>query len=695
MLIRWEFLTKNRYWVYMNYPKENGRRVAIVEPPEKVWEAKLTEESAYNPPVQQTATFHGLSASGNVTGPLIYVNYGHKADFKRLSDSGVDVKGAVVLVRFYGTQTDVAMKVKAAQDAGAAGVLIYSDPADDGFKKGAAWPAGRWRPEGSVQRGSVGLTSWIAGDVLTPGRPSTKDVERTPKDKNPALPTIPSIPLAWRDAKVLLKSLSGIGEKLPEDWVGAVPDIGSDWYSGHPDKSPKVNLQNFQDEIEQQRIQNVFGSFIGLEDKAKKIIVGNHRDSWCFGAADPGSGTAVMLEVARVLGELRAEGWRPLRTIEFASWDAEEYNLIGSTEHVEANINDLRANAIAYLNVDVGVTGDKLWANGSPIFQNAWKRAIGRLSDPHSNRTLRETWDEDDEKIGGLAADSDYAAFAHMAGTSSLNFGFKGPEHGDMAHSCYETFDWIAKYVDPGLAYHNLLAQLWALIIIELAQEPILPLDLKDYAASLQESTGLLMDSVAKSGGKEVDAGLFAPLVDGVSAFVERARSFHEWEDVWYQQVSVTGGFESPGVTVQRLAHNSRIAGFETALLDGVWEEDGDGSVHGVSLPRDQMTREVTDSLYSYPVANSTNTSSTPPPSKAPIKSPSFPLSRMRLRNRIGRLSRRRLIRRRRFCRGRLMGCRGEVDGREGRAVRGGIEGIEGVRGDLELLMLMWFVCMG
>ena len=337
----------------MNYAKKGGRRVAIVDPPEKAWEAKLEEPSVFNPPKAQTPSYHGLSATGNATGPLIYVNYCDKKDFKRLWDSEIDVQGAVALCRYYGTQPDLAMKIKAAQNAGVVGVLVYSDPADDGFKKGNPWPDDKWRPGDSVQRGSVAQTNMVMGDVLTPGKPSVKKVERITRDKSTALPKIPSLPLSWKDAQKLLKSLKGLGEELPGEWTGGVPDVGDKWFSGHPKTSPKVLLQNDQDEVEQQRITNVFGSLKGSEDSARKIIIGNHRDSWCFGAADPGSGTSVMLEVVRVLGELRSQGWRPLRTIEFASWDAGEYNRIGSTEHVEANTQDLRDGAIAYINLDV------------------------------------------------------------------------------------------------------------------------------------------------------------------------------------------------------------------------------------------------------------------------------------------------------------------------------------------------------
>lgn len=580
--------THDEYWIYMNYAKKGGRHVEIVEPQDKKWKAKLEEPSVYNPPKAQTSAFHAYSASGNVKGPLIYVNYCHKKDFKRLWDSGVDVQGAVVLCRTYGTQPDLAMKVKSAQDAGVVGVLVYSDPAEDGFKKGAPWPDGKWRPAESLQRGSVALSNMILGDPLTPGKPSTKKQDRMPKDKNPGLPKIPSLPLSWKDAQKLIKSLDGIGEALPEDWVGGVPDVGDKWYSGHPDKSPKVNLVNEQDEVEKQRITNVFGSIRGMEDSAHKIIIGNHRDSFCFGAADPGSGTAIMLEVVRVLGDLRSQGWRPLRTIEFASWDAGEFNRAGSTEHVEANIETLRENALAYINIDAAVTGDKLWANGSPLFAHAWHRVIDRLNDPHNdNKTLKEVWEMQGSSVGNLGANRDSAPFQFIAGTSSFDFGFTAPktEHNNaMAGSCYETFDWIAQHVDPGFLYHTLHAQLLVLLILELSQEPIMPLRLTNYAAHLQQEGQKLLDETEKAGG-DFDIEIFEPLVQSLSAFKGKAEEFHKWETFWYNQVYATGGFETGGVTMQRINHNNKMGTFETMMLD-LPQEQNEQRVRGVCFPK-------------------------------------------------------------------------------------------------------------
>ena len=318
-----EAVVMERFDVYLNYPinKTGSRRVAIVDPPELAWEAVIEEELAYplNSDRTQVPAFHGHSKSGTVQGPLIYANYGSKEDFQHLINQGINLQGSIVLVRYGGSQPDRALKVWASELAGAVGCIIYSDPAEDGFINGDVWPNGRYMPADAVQRGSVARTSWVIGDVLTPGYASfASEPRRDSKENNPGLNNIPSIPLAWRDAQKLLQSLKGHGMMLDDNWgKGGVPDVG--WWSGDS-SSPTVLLKNDQDEVERRPIYNVLGRITGIEQPEKSIIVGNHRDAWCFGAADPNGGTAVLLEVVRIFGELQDIGWKPLRTIEFASW---------------------------------------------------------------------------------------------------------------------------------------------------------------------------------------------------------------------------------------------------------------------------------------------------------------------------------------------------------------------------------------
>ncbi|KIW08303.1 uncharacterized protein PV09_01221 [Verruconis gallopava] len=577
----------DKYYVYLNYPKPGGRRVAIGDPPELAWEAELEEEPVYpgDNSKSNTLVFHGLSRGGDVSGPLVYCNYGSRADYKRMYDSGIDINGTIALVKYYGDQSDRALKVKAAEEWGVKGVLIYSDPADDGFLKGEPWPEGRWRPADGVQRGTVGLTSWIAGDVLTPGWASTKDSSRISKDENPGLVNIPSLPLSWKDAQKLLQALKGHGQQIPQELQGGVPDV--EWWSG--DKtSPIVNLKNDQDEVEKQPIYNLVGSIEGMESSHKKIIVGNHRDAWCFGSGDPGSGTAVMLEVISVFKHLRMQGWRPLRTIEFISWDAEEYNLIGSTEHVENYLTELREDAVAYLNVDVGVVGQNFWTAAAPLFKEALYRVLGRVSDPVRNDTLLNLWKKDNTQVQNLNAGSDYLAFQTMSGTSSIDFGFGSLQDQSYPyHSCYETFEWMMKFGDPNLVYHKLLAEVWVLLILELSGEMILRLDIAEYAnavvgyvESLQrfsEAKGAPWADEQGNGGFRLDG-----LWDAAKLLVEKAAQFSSWENWWDMEFYGRGGLETNALAMQRVLHNERASDFETNLLDIPDAETPSSSRHGV-----------------------------------------------------------------------------------------------------------------
>ncbi|EXJ86795.1 hypothetical protein A1O3_03749 [Capronia epimyces CBS 606.96] len=547
-----------RFDVYLNYPQKDGRRVAIVEPEDLKWEARVEEE------IEQAYVFHGHSKSGDVTGPLVYANFGSREDFKTLADNGISVKDAIVLVRYYGSEGDRALKIKAAELAGAAGCIIYSDPTQDGFVQGPTFPDGRFMPEDGVQRGAVSLMSWVVGDVLTPGWASTPaNTERLKPEDSPGLNQIPSIPISWNDAKHLLDAIKGRGKQMTDTWHGAP---NTEYWTGDQ-SSPRVNLKNIQDEEAKQPIYNVLGKIAGWEEAAKKVIVGNHRDAWCTGAADPGSGTAIMLEVIRVFGELRKVGWRPLRTIEFASWDGEEYNLIGSTEHVENRLAELREDGVAYINVDVGVTGIDFHAAASPLFERTLNHVLDRVGDPSSGHSIREVWDASNRGLEGLGAGSDYVAFQDMVGTSSIDVFFKGQPY--PYHSCYDNFEWMSKFGDPEWKYHKTMGEILALLILEMADKPLLPFDLNAYAKAVAKYVADL-NIYAKSASTASDRNAvdLSPLREASNLFTQEAAAFHEFDDTWRNFVFGAGGFESAGMANARGAHNDRIAHFETDLLD-------------------------------------------------------------------------------------------------------------------------------
>ncbi|KEF60918.1 uncharacterized protein A1O9_02482 [Exophiala aquamarina CBS 119918] len=558
-----EDVDMERFDVYLNYPRKHGRRVAIVEPEELKWEARIEEDQ------EQAFVFHGHSKSGDVTGRLVYANFGSREDFQALADKGVSVKDAIVLVRYYGSQGDRALKVKAAELAGAVGCIIYSDPSQDGFVQGPTFPEGRYMPDDAVQRGAVSLMSYVVGDVLTPGWASIPaNKEHLKPENSPGLNKIPSIPISWNDAKHLLESIKGHGSQMTEEWKGTPQ---TEYWTGD-ETSPKINLKNLQDEEMKQPIYNVIGKLTGWEQSNKRIIVGNHRDAWCTGGADPGSGTAVMLEVIRIFGELRRLGWIPRRTIEFASWDGEEYNLIGSTEHVEYRAAELRDEGVAYLNVDVGVSGSDFHAAASPVFETALLRIIDRVFDPASGGSVRGAWDNANRNITGLGAGSDYVAFQDIAGTSSIDMFFKGKAY--PYHSCYDNYEWMTKFGDPEFQYHKAMGEIWALMIYELADKPIIPFDLNAYATAVTRYIDDLDNYVQAKAAqqKEPTSSLrsldLSPLRTASQVLTDRVQEFHAFDSEWRDFFFGSGGFESGKLAIQRLEHNDRLTHFESDLLD-------------------------------------------------------------------------------------------------------------------------------
>lgn len=401
------------------------------------YEADLKEDVIPEDPTSAdpdaVLTFHGYSANGSATGELVYANFGHIDDFRLLEKHGVNVSGKVVIVR-YGT-TFRGLKVKAAQgrpkdvcsstnisEFGAVGVIIYSDPQQDGgLKDEASYPDGPARHPSAVQRGSVQFLSKCPGDPSTPGYPSKLGVNRT--DPHEFIPSIPSLPISYRDAIPFLKSLNGgnlCGSRLGENWQGSLDGVD---YCVESERKPNVNLVNEVDFV-YTPIQNVIGRIPGRSKQ--EIILGNHRDAWVFGAGDPISGSASFNAIARAFGRLLSKGWRPYRTIVLASWDAEEYGLVGSTEWVEDHAKHLRENAIAYLNSDIGAVGDALNIAASPLLDDVLVQATKDVI-TNTGATVYDNWKNTSKgrpQIGVLGSGSDYTGFLQLLGITSVDLGF-------------------------------------------------------------------------------------------------------------------------------------------------------------------------------------------------------------------------------------------------------------------------------
>ena len=477
------------YDVWLPYPNAPGIVELITNRRQRlsVTEAVVPRDpTSSNPKI--TPLFNGYSASGDVTGPLVYANYGLPTDYEELKKLGVDVKGKIVIVRYGNSFRGV--KAKVAQDHGAIGCIIYSDPADDGYMQGDVYPKGPWRPVASGQRGSVQYLFDYPGDPLTPGKPAIDGVPRLKPEEATDLTRIPVQPIAYDVAKTMIAPLQG--PVRPKGFQGGLPFA----YHVGGTSDVKVRLKTDMD-YKTRKIWNVVARIDGSEQKDRWIVMGNHRDAWVFGAVDPNSGTSAMLEVARGFGELLKQGWTPKRTIFLCSWDAEEYGLIGSTEWAEEYATDLREKAVAYLNVDVAVAGGNFGASSVPSLWKVLRGVTRDVKDPKKGTSIYQQWQERarearlpgdpiiEARIDSLGSGSDYTPFLQHLGVPSIDMGFNG-DYG-VYHSAYDSFYWMDHFGDPGFVYHVAAAQLWGTLGMRLANADVLPFDYTDYANQLQQ----------------------------------------------------------------------------------------------------------------------------------------------------------------------------------------------------------------
>lgn len=494
-----------QYDVWLNYPNTPPVLELITNKrqPLSTREAVVPGDPSSSHP-KITPLFNGYSASGDVTAPVVYANYGLPPDYEELKNAGVDVKGKIVIVRYGNSFRGV--KAKVAQDHGAVGCIIYSDPADDGYMQGDVFPKGPWRPVASGQRGSVQYLFDYPGDPLTPGRPAIDGVPRLKPEEATDLTRIPVQPIAYDVAKQIIAPLKG--PVRPRGFQGGLPFA----YHVGGTNDVKVRLKTDMD-YKIRPIWNVVARIEGSTEPNRWIVLGNHRDAWVFGAVDPNSGTSAMLEVGRGLGELLKQGWKPRRTIVFCSWDAEEYGLIGSVEWVEDLAAELKEKAVAYLNLDAAVSGNQFGASSVPSLWRLMRAVTRDVKDPKSGKTVYQQWqdqsrerrsEEDrntsgEARIGALGSGSDYTPFLQHLGIASTDMGFGG-DYG-VYHSAYDSFYWMDRFGDPGFFYHVAAAQIWGTLAMRLADADGLSFDYTDYA---NEIRGFFREAMRVAGWRKL-----------------------------------------------------------------------------------------------------------------------------------------------------------------------------------------------
>ncbi|MGO8985243.1 MAG: M28 family metallopeptidase [Terriglobales bacterium] len=522
------------YKVWLNYPAEI--HVDMTAPVGVEMHGPGREHvdgDPYQDDPRVVTPYNAMSPSGDVEAEVVYANYGSPDDFDKLKQMNIDVRGKIVIVRYGSNFRGV--KEFVAQERGAAGVIIYSDPKDDGYYRGDPYPKGPWRPASGVQRGSVGYMFQFPGDPTTPGIASTPDLpdsKRISPAESEQMPKVPVTPLSWLDASPILEHLGG--PPTPREWQGALPFT----YHAGPGAS-RVKMHIKQD-YQFRTIWDVIGKIKGASSPEEWVVAGNHRDAWVYGAVDPNSGTAAMLEAVHGLGELLKSGWKPKRTIVIGSWDAEEEGLMGSTEWGEDHAQEL-GNAEAYFNMDVAVSGKRFGASGTPSLKEfireitkavpspqggtvygAWKKKtdpnaeMNREEETATFRPLPNAM-QNDVPVGDLGSGSDYSVFLQHLGVPSTDISSSG-DYG-VYHSVFDNFAWFKKFADPDFSYEQQMARVYGLEIMRMACADVLPYDYENYGKEiLVYLESVKYKSKDRFGDKSPD---FSAAVDGARRLQE------------------------------------------------------------------------------------------------------------------------------------------------------------------------------
>ncbi len=528
------------YKVWLPYPSEVS--VEVVAPKGVNLHAPGPEHAGGEVDRRVIAAFNAYSAPADVEAEVVYANYGRNEDFDTLAQMNVDVRGKIVLVRYGEMYRGV--KPFIAQQRGAAGVILYSDPQQDGYFQGDTYPKGPWRPPGSVQRGSVGYMFEFPGDPTTPGvasLPSLPESARIPPQRSPEVPRIPVTPLSSEDATPILQNLGGLPS--PRAWQGALP------FTYHLGPGPvRVHLRLKFDQAER-TIWDVIGRIRGSRFPDEWVIAGNHRDAWAYGAVDPGSGTAAMLETVHGLGALLKSGWRPKRSIIIGSWDGEEWGLLGSVEWVEEHEAELH-NAVAYFNMDSAVSGPRFGASAVPTLKE-FVRDIAKIVPAGDGKaSVYEAWLaqspekpgepqivgaprrlplvrlKEDAPVGDLGSGSDFTPFLQHAAVPTTDISSSGPY--GVYHSAFDNFDWFKRFGDPDFRYEQQMARVFGLEIVHMADADVLPFDFEAYgkeiAGYIQTTEKRAVSELGKDAPSFVEAVAAAERLGRVGAAISAAQ---------------------------------------------------------------------------------------------------------------------------------------------------------------------------
>jgi N-acetylated-alpha-linked acidic dipeptidase len=511
------------------FPTPNERLVEMVSP--TVFKADLNEKKIDVDPTsgqtdEQLPPYVAYSHDGDVTGPLVFVNYGIPADYEELERHGISVKGAIVIAKYGGSWRGI--KPKVAAEHGAIGCLIYSDPGNDGYSVGSVFPKGPMRPSQGVQRGSVADMPTYPGDPMTPGVGATKDAKRLPLDQVPTITKIPTLPISYGNAQPLLAALNG--PAVPSAWRGGLPIT----YRFGPGPA-RVHMK-VKSNWNTRTLYDVIAKLPGTTEANEWVIRGNHHDAWVNGAEDPSSGLVAELEEARALGQLVKQGWKPKRTIIYAAWDGEEPGLLGSTEWVETHADDLAQHAVAYINSDTNGRG-YLGVEGSHILEkfingvekdiqdpeaniSVWKRAQARTLRSGTTEEKKEARERSDMRIDALGSGSDYSPFLQHLGIPSLNLGYGGEDPGGIYHSAYDDFYWYTHFSDTAFVYGRALSQTAGTAVMRLASADVIPFSFGNlaetagtYVKQLQKLRDTRYDQITDT-NKSIEEGVYAALSD-------------------------------------------------------------------------------------------------------------------------------------------------------------------------------------